>query len=52
LRGVERLSHLLKELQESNRAALQNGEFDKEAIPGHDIMTTIDADLQQYGRSL
>ncbi len=26
--------------------------MDKEAVPGRDIMTTIDADLQQYGQSL
>ena len=26
--------------------------MDKEAVPGHDIMTTIDADLQQYGQEL
>ncbi|MCI1640117.1 MAG: penicillin-binding protein 2 [Bacteroidales bacterium] len=30
----------------------KNGEMDKEAIPGHDIKTTIDADLQQYGQEL
>ena len=26
--------------------------MDKEAVPGHDIHTTIDADLQQYGQEL
>ena len=30
----------------------KDGEMDKEAVPGHDIMTTIDADLQQYGQEL
>lgn len=30
----------------------KNGEMDKEAVPGHDIVTTIDADLQQYGQEL
>jgi len=30
----------------------KDGLMDKEAVPGRDIMTTIDADLQQYGQSL
>jgi penicillin-binding protein 2 len=30
----------------------KDGAMDKEAIPGHDIVTTIDADLQQYGQEL
>ena len=30
----------------------KDGEMDKEAIPGKDIVTTIDADLQQYGQLL
>ncbi len=30
----------------------KDGEMDKEAVPGHDIYTTINADLQQYGQEL
>ena len=30
----------------------QDGAMDKEAVPGHDIVTTIDADLQQFGQQL
>ncbi|MBP5597458.1 MAG: hypothetical protein J6Y02_18945, partial [Pseudobutyrivibrio sp.] len=30
----------------------RGGAEDKEAIPGKDIVTTIDADLQQYGQQL
>ena len=30
----------------------KDGAMDKEAIPGHDIITTIDSDLQQYGQEL
>ena len=30
----------------------KDGEMDKEAVPGKDIVTTIDADLQQYGQQL
>ena len=30
----------------------KDGAEDKEAIPGHDIVTTIDATLQQYGQQL
>ena len=32
--------------------AAREKEMDKEAVPGHDIVTTIDADLQQYGQQL
>ncbi len=30
----------------------RDGEMDKEAVPGNDITTTIDADLQHYGQML
>ena len=30
----------------------RNGMEDKKAVPGHDIVTTIDAGLQQYGQEL
>ena len=30
----------------------RDGEMDQEAVPGKDIVTTIDADLQQYGQLL
>lgn len=30
----------------------RNGAMDKEAVPGKDIITTIDANLQQYGQEL
>lgn len=30
----------------------KNGEMDKEAIPGYNVYTSIDADLQQYGQKL
>ena len=33
-------------------SSYKDGAEDKEASPGHDIMTTIDADLQRYGQML
>ena len=30
----------------------KDGAEDREAVPGHDIITTIDADLQQFGQEL
>ena len=30
----------------------KDGEMDKEAVPGNDVITTIDAELQQYGQEL
>ena len=34
------------------QASYKDGEFDKEAVPGKNIVTTIDAHLQQYGQEL
>jgi penicillin-binding protein 2 len=33
-------------------SGFNNGEMDKEAVPGNDITTTIDAELQHYGQML
>ena len=52
LRGVKGYHIYLRNSKNQIEQRYQNGEFDKEAIPGHDIMTTIDADLQQYGQEL
>ena len=32
--------------------AYKDGEFDKDAVPGRNVMTTIDAELQGYGQRL
>lgn len=42
----------LRDSHNQIKTAYMDGEMDKEAIPGKDIVTTIDADLQEYGQLL
>ncbi|MBQ8071483.1 MAG: penicillin-binding protein 2 [Bacteroidales bacterium] len=52
LKGEKGYHIYLRNSHNQIEAPYKNGEMDKEAIPGHDIVTTIDADLQQYGQEL
>jgi len=52
LRGEKGYHLYLRDSHNQRQAAYKDGAEDKEAIPGHDIITTIDADLQQYGQKL
>lgn len=52
LRGEKGYHIYLRNSRNQIEGRYKNGEMDKEAVPGHDIMTTIDADLQQYGQEL
>ena len=52
LRGEKGYHIYLRNSRNQIQQRYKDGEFDKEAIPGHDIVTTIDADLQQYGQEL
>jgi Cell division protein FtsI/penicillin-binding protein 2 len=52
LRGEKGYHIYLRNSRNQIQQQFKDGEFDKEAIPGHDIVTTIDADLQQYGQEL
>lgn len=52
LRGVKGYHIYLRDAHNRIQSSYKDGEFDKEAIPGKDIVTTIDADLQQYGQML
>ncbi len=52
LRGEKGYHIYLRNSHNQIEAPYKNGEMDKEAVPGHDIYTTIDADLQQYGQQL
>ena len=52
LRGVKGYHIYLRNSHNQIEQPYKDGEMDKEAIPGHDIVTTIDADLQQYGQEL
>ena len=52
LRGEKGYHIYLRNSRNQIERPYKNGEMDKEAVPGHDIVTTIDADLQQYGQEL
>ena len=52
LRGVKGYTVWLRNSKNKIEGRYQNGEEDKEAIPGNDITTTIDAELQNYGQQL
>lgn len=52
LRGEKGYNIYLRNSKNKIESAFSDGEFDKEAVPGKDIMTTIDAELQRYGQML
>lgn len=52
LRGVKGYHIYLRNSHNQIEDRYKDGEMDKEAIPGNDITTTIDAHLQQYGQEL
>lgn len=52
LRGVNGYKIFLRDSKGRIQSSFHEGEFDKDAIPGKDITTTIDAELQQYGQTL
>ncbi|MBR5176400.1 MAG: penicillin-binding protein 2 [Bacteroidales bacterium] len=52
LRGEKGYHIYLRNSRNQIERRYKDGEMDKEAVPGHDIVTTIDADLQQYGQEL
>lgn len=52
LRGEKGYQIYLRNSRNKIESRYKDGEMDKEAIPGHDVYTTIDADLQQYGQQL
>ncbi len=52
LRGEKGYNIYLRNSRNQIEQQYKDGEMDKEAVPGHDIHTTIDADLQQYGQEL
>jgi penicillin-binding protein 2 len=43
---------MLRDSRNKIMSHYQDGEMDKEAVPGSDITTTIDAELQHYGQML
>jgi penicillin-binding protein 2 len=52
LRGEKGYNIYLRNSKNRIESRYKDGEFDKEAIPGDDVMTTIDAELQHYGQML
>ena len=52
LRGEKGYHIYLRNSRNQKEGAYKDGAEDKEAIPGHDIVTTIDATLQQLGQQL
>ena len=52
LRGVKGYHVYLRDSHNQIQTAYNDGEMDVEAIPGNDIVTTIDATLQNYGQRL
>ena len=52
LRGEKGYHIYLRNSRNQIQSQYDDGESDKEAVPGKDIVTTIDAVLQQYGQEL
>ena len=52
LRGEKGYHIYLRNSRNQIEQPYKDGAEDKEAVPGHDIVTTIDAALQQYGQAL
>ena len=52
LRGEKGYNIFLRNVHNRIQDSYSNGEFDKAAVPGEDVITTIDAELQQYGEYL
>lgn len=52
LKGEKGYNIYLRNVHNRIQDAYQGGEFDKAAIAGKDVVTTIDAELQQYGEYL
>ena len=52
LRGVKGYHVYLRDSHNQIQTAYNDGEMDVEAIPGNDIVATIDAQLQNYGQRL
>ena len=52
LKGEKGYHIYLRNSRNQIKDSFKDGEMDKEAVPGKDIVTTIDAELQQYGQML
>ena len=52
LKGEKGYHIYLRNSRNQIESAYEDGAYDKEAVPGNDVYTTIDAVLQQYGQEL
>ncbi|MBR4882813.1 MAG: penicillin-binding protein 2, partial [Bacteroidales bacterium] len=52
LKGEKGYNILLRDVHNRIQSSFEDGAHDKDAIPGKDLVSTIDGDLQQYGEEL
>ena len=52
LRGEKGYNIMVRDSRNKIMSGFKDGEMDKEAVPGKNITTTIDAELQHYGQML
>ena len=52
LKGVKGYNILLRDVHNRIQSSFEDGAYDKDAVPGKDIVSTIDGHLQQYGEKL
>ena len=52
IRGEKGYNIFLRDVHNKVQSSFSNGKYDKEAIPGKNIISSIDAELQQYVESL
>lgn len=52
LRGEKGYNILLRDVHNRIQSSFASGEYDKNAVPGKNIISTIDGHLQQYGEQL
>lgn len=52
LRGEKGYNIYLRDVHNKVRSSFANGAYDKKAVAGENLVTTIDAHLQQYGETL
>ena len=52
LRGEKGYNIYLRDVHNKVRSSFANGAYDKKAVAGENLITTIDAHLQQYGETL
>ena len=52
LKGEKGYSIYLRDVHNRIKSSYENGEYDRTAIPGKDLISTIDAELQAFGEQL